>query len=297
MTTENINFIDFLQSEYCKEILQNNDLKIHIETGNVYYDDKDTNEFIFEFIQNQQNTSKGIIRYDFKFNRNFRDYFKWILNEYDAQQKTTFDVLAHKNVKFLVYRYNDLRASGGDELIKIRHSLVTDNYLAAEEVQNQDWQYFIERVLEVYKFNDANLVKPSEKFLLSTIENVTVAKTVYRMIFDTVSRNFNLTINDIRYVRIKDNNKLVNYSKFSATTAKGLVSFHALCALDIYLGGSKGISKLAYGEFFKNVTYQALSEENDEIFLSFDQATNLAHSIVNTLVDITCEENSSMSKN
>ena len=116
LTTENINFINFLQSEYWKEILQNNNLKIRIETGNIYYDDKDKNESIFEFIQNQQNTSKGIIHYDFKFNRNFRDYFKWILNEFDAQQKTTFDVLAHKNVKFLVYCYNNLRASGGDEL-------------------------------------------------------------------------------------------------------------------------------------------------------------------------------------
>ena len=95
LTNENINFIDFLQSEYCKEILQNNGLKIHIETGNIYYDNKDTNESIFEFIQNQQNTSKGIIRYDFKFDRNFREYFKWILNEFDAHQKTTFDVLAH----------------------------------------------------------------------------------------------------------------------------------------------------------------------------------------------------------
>ena len=45
-----------------------------------------------------------------------------------------------------------------------------------------------------------------------------------------------------------------------------------------------------------NLTYQALSQENDEIFLSFDQATNLAHSIVNTLVDITREENRSMSE-
>ena len=137
-TTENTNFIDFLQSEYCKEILQNNDFKFHIETGNIYYDDKDTNESIFEFIQNQQNTSKGIIRYDFKFDGDFRDYFRWILNEFDAQQKTAFDVLPHKTVKFLGYCYNDLRASGGDELIKIRHSLVTDNYLAAEEIQNQD---------------------------------------------------------------------------------------------------------------------------------------------------------------
>ena len=43
-----------------------------------------------------------------------------------------------------------------------------------------------------------------------------------------------------------------------------------------------------------NLTYQALSQENDEIFLSFDQATNLAHSIVNALVDLTREENRSM---
>ena len=197
MTTENINFIEFLQSEYCKEILQNNDFKIHIETGNIYYDDKDTNESIFEFIQNQQNTSKGIRRYDFKFDRNFREYFRWILNEFDAQKKTTFDVLAHKNTKFLVYRYNDLKASGGEELIKIRYSIVTDNYLVAEEIQNQDWQYFIERVLEVSKFNNANLIKSGEEFLLSTIENVTVARRVYSMIFDIVSRNFNLTINDL----------------------------------------------------------------------------------------------------
>ena len=204
MTTENLDFIDFLQSEYCKEILQQNDLKIHIETGNIYYDDKDTNESIFEFIQNQQNNSKGIIRNEFKFDGNYKDYFQWILNEFEAQEKTTFDVFSHQNTKYLVYRYNDFRASGGEALIKIRHTLVTDNYLAAEEIQNQDWQYFIERVLEVSKFNDANLIKPGEEFLLSTMENVTVAKRVYTMVFNTVARNFNLTNQDLGYGRIKD---------------------------------------------------------------------------------------------
>ena len=66
--------------------------------------------------------------------------------------------------------------------------------------------------------------------------------------------------------------------------------------MNIYVGGSKDISKLVYGEFLKNLTYHVLSEENDEIFLSFNQATNLAHSIVNTLVDITREENRSISE-
>ena len=39
-----------------------------------------------------------------------------------------------------------------------------------------------------------------------------------------------------------------------------------------------------------------MSQENDKKFLSFYQATNLAHSIVNTLADITREENRSMSE-
>ena len=36
LTNENMNFVHILQSDFCKEILQSNDLKIHIETGNIY---------------------------------------------------------------------------------------------------------------------------------------------------------------------------------------------------------------------------------------------------------------------
>ena len=41
--------------------MQSNDLKIRIETGNIYYNDTDTNESIFDFVKNQQNSSKGEI--------------------------------------------------------------------------------------------------------------------------------------------------------------------------------------------------------------------------------------------
>ena len=36
----------------------------------------------------------------------------------------------------------------------------------------------------------------------------------------------------------------------------------------------------------KNLTYQALSDENDNIFLSFEESVNLTHSIVNAFADI-----------
>ena len=64
LTIENLEFLDFLQSDYCKEILHSNDLKNHIETGNIYYKDDDTNESIFEFMKNQQDSSKGLIHTD-----------------------------------------------------------------------------------------------------------------------------------------------------------------------------------------------------------------------------------------
>ena len=68
-------FVDFLQSDYCKEILQSNDLKIHIETGNIYYQDTDTNESIFEFMKIQQDTSKGFVNTDLKFDGSYKSYF------------------------------------------------------------------------------------------------------------------------------------------------------------------------------------------------------------------------------
>ena len=104
LNTENYEFIKFLQSEYCKEIMQSNNLKIHIETGNIYYDDKDTNESIFDFIQNQQNPSKGIIKLDFEYSGNLINCYKWIINEFDAIDKTNYDILTFRNVKFLLYR-------------------------------------------------------------------------------------------------------------------------------------------------------------------------------------------------
>ena len=87
LTNENLEFADFLRLDHFKEIMQSNDLKIHIETGNIYYNDTDTNESIFEFMKNQQNSSKGLINTDLKFDGTFKNYFQWILNEFQAQEK------------------------------------------------------------------------------------------------------------------------------------------------------------------------------------------------------------------
>ena len=100
-------------------------------------------------------------------------------------KKTKFDLLSFKNAKYLLYRLNNFQNSTGQTLIKVKHSLVTDNYIAAEETQNQNWQYFIERIIEVCKSKEVgSSIEPTENFLLTTVENVTLTKKSYETFYN-----------------------------------------------------------------------------------------------------------------
>ena len=122
LSSENMEFLDFLQWGYCKEILEKNDLKIHLETGNIYYKNNDTNESIFEFMKNQQDSSKSKINFYLTYDGNYNDYFRWILNGFHAYEKTKLDLLTFKNTKYLLYCFNDLLESSGQPIIKTKHS-------------------------------------------------------------------------------------------------------------------------------------------------------------------------------
>ena len=135
-------------------------------------------------MKNQQNTSKEIINADLKFDGTYKNYFKWILNGFQAQEKTRYDLFLFKNTEYLVYRFNDFQNSIGEPLTKIRHSVVTENFLAAEEIQNQNWKRFIERVIEVCKSKEAgSTIKPTEDILLTTLETVTIARKAYKTFY------------------------------------------------------------------------------------------------------------------
>ena len=79
-----------------------NDLKIHIETSNIYCNDTGTNESIFYFLQNQQNTTKGLINYNLKFDGSYKKYFNWVLNEFEAPKKLDAIFLPFKTQNILL---------------------------------------------------------------------------------------------------------------------------------------------------------------------------------------------------
>ena len=85
--TETLQFLDFLQSKVFKKILEDNKLKIHTETGNIYYDNNDTNESIHKFILDQANPINGEINHNFTFDRDYVTYFQWLTDAFSESKK------------------------------------------------------------------------------------------------------------------------------------------------------------------------------------------------------------------
>ena len=216
-SSNNLDFLDFLQSDQCKQILVNNKLKIHIETGNIYYDDQDTNESILDFFFNQQNPITGVINFDFIYGESYADYFNWLIKGFDSYQKSKLDVLTWKNSKCLFYHYNDILQESNLELKKVKHSVVTDDYIAAEEIQNQNCQYFVESALEVCRAQEIGktIRKPQTNLLIDTVESITIAKKkAYQSLYKYLEQNLYLTVESLfseEFAEIKDDFNRENF--------------------------------------------------------------------------------------
>ena len=65
------------------------------------------------------------------------------------------------------------------------------------------------------------------------------------------------------------------FREFNCPDAGSLISIYALGDLNIYYGRSSQVSKDMLRKFLHNLTFQALTKENDEILIEFDKIANV----------------------
>ena len=71
-----------------------------------------------------------------------------MIDGFDSQETTKLDVVSSKNKKLFSYQMNDVLQSINHPLKKEEYSIVTDDYIAIEKIQGQNWQCFVESVLD-----------------------------------------------------------------------------------------------------------------------------------------------------
>lgn len=116
LSEDNNEFVSFLGSDHGQRIiLTENSLSIHKESGNIFYENFNTNKNPYNFLLAQQDNTKKFIGKTISYYGQFEKYIKQYLSKKP-------DIATNKNFKYLLYRFNDWIYSLDAEKIKIKDS-------------------------------------------------------------------------------------------------------------------------------------------------------------------------------
>ena len=104
--------------------------------------------------------------------------------------------------KFLFYYFNTFRQAQGKSFLEIRHAVIADDVYAIENLQNKNWQYFVETLpfvgsdqLSEFEESEKDLLEKtfeeSEKDLLEkTFDRLIYCRDYYQTGFDNTAYFF-----------------------------------------------------------------------------------------------------------
>ena len=193
LSESNQEFIRYLSSNLGSYLLRKNKMKIHLESGKIFYDDNSTSESLYDFLKVQQDIKKKELKINIPIQNDFNIYVREILTEIVDDD---YDLQTNSTSKFLFYNFNNVRVHIEKRPpIKIRHSEIIENEEALKIIQNHNWQYFIETLLFISNSEleiDRSKFKDDEAFedyiiIEKTQENLKYCKRFYEEVFDDIS--------------------------------------------------------------------------------------------------------------
>ena len=105
LNNSNAEFLDFLSSDIGRNLMITNKLKIHIETGQIFHDNQITGESIFNFLRNQEDITKKLLKINIAITDDFDYYVREVLSNVTDN---TNDLNSNSTSKFLFYHFNTL---------------------------------------------------------------------------------------------------------------------------------------------------------------------------------------------
>ena len=135
LNEDNNEFISFLCSDMGQNIMTNNSLSIHVESGDTFYNDFNTSENFYNFLLAQQHESKLFISKGISYHYSFGKYTRSYLPSFPIEEIDNFDMLSNKNSKYLLYKFNDWIESMGAEKNLIRHTSKVNDEVGLQKIE------------------------------------------------------------------------------------------------------------------------------------------------------------------
>ena len=172
--------------------MKENNLSVHIKSGDLYYNGTNTGESLYDFVLAQNDFSKKIVKEKFYYAGTFEDYLSRFLAGFNAEADAQLDTLTNKCIKYLFYRYNESLVFAGLEPAFVVHTKVSAYEIVLENLQSRDWQYLVETIIEKAETNkDYFKIKTGEdsEMLKTMTKNYKILRHVHNDLYKTVAEN------------------------------------------------------------------------------------------------------------
>ena len=218
--------------------------------------------------------------------------------------------MTNKNSKCLFHLFNKYQESRNRSKQFIRYSVISDDNYALKELQNRNWPYFINRIIHFSQQGDhANVseIGVSDRHEANNLYNTRAIFKIVRELYNELFNAIGSSLHELfKYMGIDERNRvetdltnngclawdpneayiheriLLTYRDFftyGGRDLRGIVSVQFLAALNIFLGGDSELSRDAMSELFHNLSWQALTSDNDRYQIQFDTISTLTQSI------------------
>ena len=129
-----------------------NKLSIHVESGEIFYDNHNTGENFYNFLLFQQNDDAAYVPKKFSYRNSFEAYIGSFLQSFSIDDQEKFDLLAFNNSKYLFYCFNDFIKAYGNPRYKLLHTKKMLDTIGLQKVEGKNKQFLIEKIIHGIEF-------------------------------------------------------------------------------------------------------------------------------------------------
>ena len=142
LTAGNQDFIEYLATDECRDVLERDGISVHVSSGDIYVTSENTGESLYTFLNNQQDQSKKEIPPDFTYDDDYTDYMTKYLPAINEFDEVKHDFGTNKNSKFLFHLFNKYQEDRSRPKYPITHSTLTDDNYALGALQDRNWPFW-----------------------------------------------------------------------------------------------------------------------------------------------------------
>ena len=170
---ENREFAAFLMFDMGRQVMASNRLLIHVETGDIFYENHNTGENFYNFLVTQKSEEAAFIPKKFSYLNTFEIYISQFLQEFsldDVEKKKKFKN-SPKTSKYLFYRFKEYVKAYGGIRKKIRHTKKYEDSIGMQKLEEKSKQFLIEKIIYGIEFKNLfNIEREKKPEIIETVE-------------------------------------------------------------------------------------------------------------------------------